>query len=499
MRKLLIPILLILLSLSCQTIHLNTKEYTSDEITTIPFPNWEDRDALKSGLIAAEKHRIDDMPLATIYHLDLRFGSNPAQITGHETVRYFNQENVDLNEIYFHLMPNYLGERISVSNIQVNGEPPVYELEMNDTVMRISLPTPLKQGENIIIEMDFATTVPTELEKNYGILAYTNDVLSLAQAYPAISVYDDEGWNTAIPSEQGDVSYLDASFYLVRVNTPKDFVVVASGNEIKHEVTGGRQVTLYAAAPARDFYLAASPDYVHIQKDFGDYVVNSYAPKNVADGSEMALDVAAAALALFSEKYGPYPYTEFDIVSTPTYALGIEYPGMTAINTDLYDLDAALYGTTASVYLESTVVHEVGHQWFYNLVGNDQLDEPWLDESLAQYITWQYYLETYGESGGRGFEEALNQRWERADKEKVPLGMPVGNYYGSEYGGIIYGRGAFFFEALAKEMGTEIFDAFMKDYTQSQVWGIATTESMREIAERHCNCDLEALFEEWVY
>ena len=469
------------------------------EKDTIAFPDWDDRNALESGLIPLYQDILGEMPDATIYHLDLNINEDLIHISGQEEVRYTNQEDIALDKIYFHLMPNYLGEEMLVSVVQVNGADVEFTMEMQDTVMRIPLETSLGVGENLIIKIDFQTTVPTELETNYGILASTEGVLALAHAYPIIAVYDDEGWNIEIPSAQGDVTYLDMSFYLVRVNAPKDLVLVASGNEITRQSTDDRQIALYAAAPARDFYLAASEDFVHIQENYGNYVINSYAPADIEKGAQMAMDAAAASIDLFSEKFAPYPYTEFDIVSTPTLALGIEYPGMTAINKKLFDLSESFGGTPASVYLESTIVHEVGHQWFYHLVGNDQLDEPWLDESLTQFITWQYYLDQYGANGGAGFAQALDSRWDRVDHAEVPLGLPVSAYQDAEYSAIIYGRGAFFFEALEDEMGEEAFDAFLADYTQSQAWDIASTESLREIAEKHCDCDLEDLFAAWVY
>ncbi len=500
MHKFLVFMLSTLLLLSgCKTQPDAVEAPSSPPVEAEPFPGWNDRDAFKIGLIPSQQHLPDKMPDATTYHIDLNIADDLVHINGQQEVRYTNLEDVALNEIYFHLMPNYLREEMQISAVSIDGKTARFELEMQDTVMRIPLETPLLIGESILVAMDFLTIVPTQLASNYGILAYTEDVLALAHAYPMVAVYDDEGWNIAIPSEQGDVTYLDSSFYIVRVNAPKELVLVASGSEITHQSAGDRQTVTFAAGPARDFYLAASAGYVLTSRNFGEYTINSYAPESMGTGSQMALDVAADALEIYSDAYAPYPYTEFDIVSTPTYALGIEYPGMTAINVDLYDLDTSIYGSPASIWLESTVAHEVGHQWFYNLVGNDQLDEPWLDESLVQYITWQYYVNQYDTDGGAGFADALDSRWERVEHETVPLGLPVSAYVDSQYSAIIYGRGAFFFEALAAEMGQENFDSFLAEYTQSQQWEIATTESLRESAEKACDCDLEASFNDWVY
>jgi aminopeptidase N len=150
-------------------------------------------------------------------------------------------------------------------------------------------------------------------------------------------------------------------------------------------------------------------------------------------------------------------------------------------------------------YLEGTVAHEVGHQWFYNLVGSDQLDHPWLDESLTQFVTLQYFEDEYGFEGYQGFRESFTSRWQNVDNQPIPIGLPVAGYSGKEYSAIIYGRGPLFFEALKGRMGAEAFDAFLRDYTETYSWDIATPEGLKSLAETHCGCDLTELFDEWVF
>ena len=463
------------------------------------WTDWNDRGIFKSGLLPFYQESLDELPGASIYHIDYEIADDLVHIKGNQEVRYTNQEDIPLDTIQFHLFPNLLGGEMLISDVSIDGASVSIEYAQNNSILSVPLPAPLQPGENILIQINFVTTVPTELESNYGILASTEGVLALAHAYPMISVYDDEGWNTEYPSAQGDVTYADVSFYLVRVSAPDDLVMVASGNEIQRKSTGDRQIVTFAAGPARDFYLVASSEYVLVSGKFGEYTINSYAPEDAGEGSQLALDVAAAAIDYFGKSYAPYPYTEFDIASTPTYALGIEYPGMTAINVDLYDLSSNFGGTPASIYLESTIAHEVGHQWFYNFVGNDQLDDPWLDESLTQYVTWQYYIDRYGANSGADFAQALDWRWQRIEREKIPVGLPVTAYEEAEYSAIVYGRGAFFFDVLADQMGAEAFEAFLADYTQSHQWGIATSESFQDIAEEHCKCDFNDLFTGWIY
>jgi hypothetical protein len=461
--------------------------------------DWDDLSSYRDGLIPAEAARLDDHLGASVYHIDYTISNDLTNLSGAQTVHYTNREDVLLDEVQVRLLPNVLNGEMTVSSVHVAGVnvEPVYELQ--DSLLRVPLDPSLPPGESVDLSFDFTVNVPTEIESNYGILAYFNGVLTLAHTYPMIAVYDDEGWNAEIPPDQGDPTYADASFFLVRVDAPSEAVLVGSGREVERQENGGRQIVTYAAGPARDFYVAASREYELTSRTDGGVTFNAYAPSGMEAGVEMALDVAIESFKIFGERYTPYPYTEFDIVSTPTYALGIEYPGVIAITDRIYDVRGTANGTPISVLMESTVVHEAGHQWFYNLVGNDQLDDPWLDESLTQFVTWQYYADRYGSNGASGFEGSLRGRWSRVDNQPIPVGMPVEAYDGAAYSAIVYGRGALFFDALREQIGQEPFDAFLRDYTLSNAWEIGTPEEMKQIAEQHCNCDLTAMFEEWIY
>jgi aminopeptidase N len=255
----------------------------------------------------------------------------------------------------------------------------------------------------------------------------------------------------------------------------------------------------FAAGPARDFYLAAGDNYIVMQETVGETTINSYALAPYSEYAQLALQVAVDSLRSFNRRFGPYPYTEFEVVSTPMQALGIEYPGLVGISLALYDPAATIAETSSRVWLESTVAHEVAHQWFYNTVGNDQVDEPWLDEALAQYATWLYYVDTYDENTAQAYARSWQTRWERVEQADIPIGLPAGEYQGREYGAIVYGRGPLFIAALAEEMGADLFHEFLGDYAQTYQWKLASGEDFKQLAETHCQCDLTDLFEAWVY
>jgi len=459
----------------------------------------DDGAVFAEGLIAAEQGLVDDLPGATVYHIDLEIADDFLTLSGREEVRYTNQEDAALDEVYFRLFPNLAGGAASVSGAKVDGEDvePTYELE--NSAVRVPLPDPLDPGEQVVIKMDFTVEVPTQMGGNYGLFGYFDEVLVLHEFYPVIPVYDEEGWNVEVPPPTGDVTHFDASFYLVRVTAPAELTVVASGVEVRRELENGKQTLTFAAGPARDFYLAASDQYVTVSETVGETTVNSYTFAERRDGAELALQSAVDALESYNDRFGVYPYTEFDVVSTPMRALGIEYPGLTGISLDLFDPNAEILGLPSPIILESAVAHEVAHQWFYNVVGNDQVDEPWLDEAVVQYVVKLYYLDTDGAGAAQGYRDSWVGRWDRVDTADIPIGLPVGAYEDGEYGAIVYGRGPLFIEALADEMGQVTFDEFLRDYYQTYQWSIGTGEAFKELAEEHCQCDLTPLFEEWVY
>ena len=496
-------LLVCLIILSSLFVSCSTPKPTATSIPTAP-PDilntpWEDLSIFKSGLIEAQQSILNQLTKASVYHLEFNIADDLYHVTGREEVRYTNTEEVALDEVQLRLFPNILGGEMTTSNLEVDGESVTPKLDLENSLLIIPFTKPLEPNQSIILSMDFAITVPQSVELNYGVLAYFDDTLTLAHAYPTICVYDDEGWNAEIPPQSGDVTYADESFYLVKVTAPKNLTLVSTGQKINSDEAGQDQTLSVASGPARDFYLVASPNYTEVSQTFGEVTIHSYAPEKVKKGAQMALDVASRAIEDYGKRYAPFPYTEFDIVSTPTLALGIEYPGMIAITSRIYDVDQDFRGTPKRVYMESTVAHETGHQWFYSLVGDDQLDDPWLDESLTQFATLQYYTDEYGENGAQGFRDDLESRWANVNNEKIPIGLPVAKYSGKEYGAIVYGRGPLFFVALRDEMGTEAFDAFLKDYTQTLSWKISTPETLQSLAEKHCACDLQKIFDEWVY
>lgn len=465
---------------------------------------WEDRSVFEPNLIDPGDAHSATLAGASVYHIELTLDDNATRYAGRQEILYTNQEEIELLEIYLRLFPNLADGRMQVTSSWINGLVVTPSYELNNSAMRLPLDPPLKPGEQVVIALAYDVRLPTMGGGNYGTFIYSRDVLALAHFYPMVAVFDDEGWNVEIAPVSGDVVYSDSAFYLVRVDALAELRMAASGVEIADSGEGARQVVTYAAGPARDFYLAASARFDVYSRQVGDVLVNSYAFAEVEPAARLVLDWTVASVQTFNELIGPYPYRELDVVATPTMALGVEYPGIFVLNMDLYDPQSHRY---APFVLHATVAHEAAHQWFYAVVGNDQVDEPWLDESLAQYVTYLYLLEAGetvaeaqdGEDAAQIFYDSLVQRWESVDRADIAVGQPVAAYQGPTYGAIVYGRGPLFFEALAAEMGASTFDAFLRRYYEELKWDIATSQRLQALAEAQCSCELDALFDEWIY
>ena len=120
-------------------------------------------------------------------------------------------------------------------------------------------------------------------------------------------------------------------------------------------------------------------------------MVNAYTLMDASFGQKESLDAGVKAVKAFSDMIGPYPYPTLSVVQTDFFIGGMEYPNIVLIDQSMYDESEA-------GMLEYVIVHEVGHQWFYGVVGNDQVMEPWLDENADgiphTVLLWIYLRRT---------------------------------------------------------------------------------------------------------
>ncbi|CAN5819778.1 M1 family metallopeptidase [soil metagenome] len=449
---------------------------------------WDDLSVFTNDLVPARQNDLTALKDAPVYHLELTLPERSSTITGKMEVRFTNTTFDLLDDLVFRLYPNALGATMTVDNVRVAGRAVTAGLEAQNTALRVPLALSLLPGEDVVVSIDFAVSL-SGTSVAYGRLAQYEDVLSLADAYPTLSVFRDGAWETNVPDPAGDPLVAGVGFYLVRVRAPEDLQLVTTGRLTEESLGNGQRTAVFAAGPARDFYLAAATNYTLLSRVVGDTLINAYVPAGLVSGGERTLEIAARALELFSKNFTPYPYRELEIVAVPVTAGGIEYPGLVNLANSLY--------SDRSGTLDSVVAHEVAHQWSFNLVGSDQIEEPWLDESLAQYLTLLYHREYATERFVDGYLQNWRDLWRSAPDPDKKVGLPVAEY-DRDYSAIVYGRGLFFYEALEQRLGRETVKAVLKRYYTRYAWDFVTTEDLETVAEEVCACDLSDLFEVWI-
>ena len=433
---------------------------------------------------------------APVYHLTLRLDEDLTALDGEVAVRYTNTGRSAIDSLDFALLPNIAPGSMTVADIRENGEPAESELRGGEIAVRVRFRRPLEPHERAVVSMRYHLRLPTSPVVGFGGLLSWRGELSLGYAYPMIPA---SGlWDWGKPPAWGDLTANPVSFYLVEMSYPERLTLAAPGVTLAKRSAGGRTHLLLAFGPARDLFLALGKDLKMEEVRRGVTTIRSYAPEGLSAASPAILDEAARSLALYDNRYGPYPYRTLSFVSALFDAEGLEFPGMIVLTSWLYDdPQRSVDGSKVGIALELTVAHETAHQWFYALVGNNQLTEPWIDESLAQYSMWLYWRAHHGPERAERLLRSLG--WDaRSAGSELPIGRAVAAYTPRQYEGTIYGRGPLFLMALVDRMGKTDFDGFLRRLSAEYRWRVVTGADLRRTAERACACDLDDLWKEWV-
>jgi hypothetical protein len=457
---------------------------------------WSDLSIYKKAMRPEFASEVDRFSTATQYKIDLTIADDLSSYTGSQQVHYINQETAPLGQIYFRLFPNTqaYGGRLKIDSFTLNDRVVTPTMELGNSAMRIDLDTPLPIGAALDFEMSYQTSVPTRSNTlGYDQFGLLQHILALPNFYPQIPAYDEEGWNVEIAPGIGDAVYSDSALYQVNITAPIEQVVVASGVCDRSD-SATTQTLKCVSGPMRDFMIGSSADYQIASEQVNGIQVNSYyVPADTVTGRS-GLRYSVNAIKSYEERIGPYPFTELDLLETPTLAGGIEYPGVIVVAQDLY--------RQARGSQEGATAHEVAHQWWYSLVGNDQLDDPWLDESLTQFTTALYYFDQYGQGGLDGdVNQDLMRRYNRVKgtEDDKRADLPVASYSGPQYSSIVYGKAPLFFYALWQKMGDAKYNAFMQNYFQANRYDVAKVDELLKAIETQLDkATVDELMKQWI-
>jgi hypothetical protein len=470
----------------------------SSAVMPTPVADGDDLTLYEAAMLPQFAGDIAQLDDPSQYHIDLAVDMETLTLTGSQRLLYTNNETVDLSEIYFRLFPNTPdhGGRLNVERILVNEQEPEVTYELSDTAMKVLLAEPLAPEAQLEILIDFKVVVPKGNQHGYGAFNYENGIMALAGFYPLVPVYDDEGWNVELAADYGDVVYSDTALYNLHLTVPQDMVVVTSGSLISETDNDDGTRTLHCVSgPMRDLNVVMGRDFLAKSTTVGQTTVNSYhLPMDEAAG-ERVLQYVSDALHTYNERFGLYPFAEFDAVETPITAAGIEYPGLIVVAQRFYQ-----EGQEGG-FFEFATAHEVAHQWWYSMVGSDQVDEPWLDEALTNYSTIIYFEDIHGQREGQFIlAHYLEGPYRQAVEEgrDAVVAQPVAAFSEEDYSPIVYGKGPLFFHTLRQEVGDETYFAIMRDYLRQHKYKIATPESFMRVAESVSGRDLDAIYKQWI-
>ncbi|MDI6600212.1 MAG: M1 family metallopeptidase [Thermoanaerobacteraceae bacterium] len=442
----------------------------------------------------------------TSYIIDAQLDTHVMALTGRETVKYVNTEDVPLKEIYFHLYPNAFKDEtiapfppeemgraypdgfspgyIDILSVKVGEED--IQFDVDNTIMKVTLPHELTPGKTADITINFVVKLPPS-DGRFGYGKYT---VRLANWYPVVSVYDSDGWNLDPYYAIGDPFYSDVANYTVRLVAPAEYIMASTGTA-RGEENQGNRLWFIKANNVRDMAIVLSDRFKVKSGEYKGIKVNSFYFGDDKIG-ERSLKYAADAVKYFSETFGKYPYSEYDVVAADFYIGGMEYPQLVMI-------DRSLYNKNNIFVLEEVIAHETAHQWWYGAVGNDEVEEPWLDEALTEFSTVMYFENYYGNEVAERFWKAYDGFVKKYADSPRSITDPVNEFKdGDEYGAVVYEKGALSLKRIRDEIGKEAFIKGLREYYKTYKFKNATVEDLIKALSKAADKDMSTYFKKGI-
>lgn len=431
--------------------------------------------------LAATASELRSIP--TRYAIQAELDYTRGNLIASEMVSYQNNLGQPLPSLVFNVVPAHFGS-FQLLRATVDGQP--VNPSLSGVIMEVPLPQPLEAGESVDVKIDFSLAVPEPGNLRFGL---GNGILALGNWYPVLAVCTESAgdgsrsadWRRDRYVDTGDAFFTEVADYDVslEVNTP--VTVAHTGDLVRHE---GLQ-WVFQASRVRDFALAISDRYGTTSTTVGNTTITAfYLPEHESAGQQY-LRSASESVAWFNAMLGDYPYATLHVAETntadPTW-VGQEYPNVVFISNQV-----SAAGGGVGTYLDYLVVHEVLHQWFYGLVGNDQVYEPWVDEATVTYVTYMYfranYPQVYQGLWGRALEnyELTKQIWGDRPVDSSIYDFDDENHYF----GIVYRKGAIFLDELRTLMGDERFFGFLRQYVSNHQYGLASAGDFLAAAQDH--------------
>lgn len=493
------------------------------------------------------------------YRISVKLDDEDHRLTATWELDYTNNSPDALEEIWIHLWPNayknnqtalakqfnarnksaFLFSKedtkgyISGLNFTLNGSvlTMTYHTEYVD-VAKLQLPNKLEPGETITLKTPFEVKLPD----SYSRLGHVAQQYQITQWYPKPAVYDREGWHPMPYLDQGEF-FSEFGSFEVKITVPKNYVVGASGqlqDQAELDWLMGKATLDIPENPTDEFppsstewkTLTYTIDNVHDFAWFADkrYIVR-HKTTTLPSGRKVdlwsmynegnakpwtnSLTYMEDGIQHYSKYVGEYPYGMATVVDGALSAgAGMEYPTITVL------------GGSDEFSLEQVIVHELGHNWFYGILGSNERQYPWMDEGMNTYYEYRYFEEKYpgilgirqkpvdvSENQAGLFKAFGIDQFDLLDQYQIgyiighsvgidqPLSLPAGAYSSINYGIMVYMKTGVAFKMLEAYWGQEKFDRILHAYYQTWKFKHPDPKEIRVVLERESGEDLTWFFE----
>jgi len=430
-------------------------------------------------------------PERATYTLDTAIDYDAHTVDVNETIVYPNHTGGQLNALVLAVEPNLWEGGFTLTSVSIDGvQTTTYSLEGQRLDIALSS---FFQPETVLnIEVQYTLTLPFADQQDPSIsrpriYGYTLRQLNLTNWYPFVVPYINGEWILHEPWVYGEHLVYDAADYEVNLKftDPASVPIVASSGFAEPQVDFVR----YTITSARAFAISASREFQVSTLQLGDVTVSSYYFPSGVVGGQAVLKTTAEAIQVFGERYGPYPHKTLSIVMA-------DFKDSTEFSAFYYHspLYYEQYDGTPLNYLTFIGAHETAHQWWFEQVGNDQAQQPWLDEGLATYSEHVYYEGIY--------PDLVRDWWAYRVDFFNPQGfvdLPVYEGQGFEpYRKAVYLRGAHFLDDLRGRIGDEAFFAFIQDYLTQGRGKIVNADDFFRILSMHTSTDYSDLVRQYL-
>jgi aminopeptidase N len=280
----------------------------------------------------------------------------------------------------------------------------------------------------------------------------------------------------------------DKAGYDIRISTDQNYSVVCNGRLVDHSVSSGQGHWHYVQTQPTATYLATvqiGRYTLGAQMLDGVQGVLAY-PRPIESRVETDFEPVGRMMALFQDRFGPYPFDGYTVVVTPdALEIPLEAQGLAIFGSNHAD---GFHGS------DRLIAHELAHQWFGNSVGLAHWKDIWLNEGFACYSEW-----IWSEHSGGTSADALARQHHRgvaSQPHDIVVGDPGPTLMFDDR---IYKRGALTLHALRRTIGDAAFFRLLREWTSTHGGGTATTDDFRRLAAGYSAESLDALFDKWLF